>query len=474
MSEEKKPSLVREFSVYFIPTLLQIVVSPLSLYFYSRVLTREDYGVWGLISVTTGLLLIFSNWGLVNGMVRYLGEPNEDENRLIGTAYYGSLLSGLMIFLLFYSMSSLISLQILGSSGFRNILVLGTFSAIYGMASQASQNLLRMKRKATLYVLFETANLLLTCGLGIVFVYVLRFGLSGVFLSILAVQTCVSVLQWFYLHLRYAPRASWSCFRKLFAYGAPFTIIIIGTWVLDWSDRYILKFFVPLSDIGLYHVAYSYGMFTQALVTPFIVAVLPYLFDYHRNNEYAQKTGTLAFYYIVFYMGVVLVISMLAKPYFLILTPPQFHPAVHIASWISLGYAWRGLFNILCFCNTLTGNAKAQFVIELSAAALNIVLNLLLIPRFGLYGAVAATLTAWVLALAFLHNQRTMPIALPGKRAVQAFAVGLLCFGAIVVLNRYPFWPLGVVPVLVYFIFVHFKVQSLTPAFAHVRQRIFG
>lgn len=468
-------AFTKETVLYFIPTIVQILMSPISIYFYTHALTRSDYGIWGLISVTAGLMAIFSNWGLINGMVRFIGEPNEDRNKLIGTAYYGSLWAGLTVFGLFYFGSTFFTKIILGSLNYRYVFILGVSSVVFGLTFQTFQNLMRMERKPGVYASFEVAQSLCAMVAGIYFVYVLRLGILGVILSSLIVQIVFAIIQYYYLNTRYKLLFSWPYFKKLVFYGAPFTIIIIGTWVLDWSDRYILELFVSMSDLGLYTIAYSYGMVTQAFVTPFILAVLPYLFDYYRAGQYSQKTGDITLHYIVVYMGIVLILTILAKPYFLILTPEQFHPAIHIAPLISLCYAWRGLFNIFCFCNTLTGNAKVQFFIEVGAALLNIAVNFALIPFLGLYGAVVATLIAWLYMLIFgyIYNQKILPIVLPKKQIVQVVGIGLSCFGAITILNVYRFWYLGTFFFFLYVLFIHYKILSLTPVVNMLKEKLF-
>lgn len=460
-----KISFIKETAIYFMPLLVQAFIIPLSLFFYSKVLSPGDYGILGLITVTSALILIFSNWGLINGMIRFLGEPNEDKNKLIGTAYYGSLIAGLTIFSVFCFGSSFLARIILGSITYKDIFILGVSTVIFGMAFQSFQNFLRMQKMAVSYVTFEIANILCGFGLGVYFVYFLKLGIFGVVLATFIAQVILMIVQYLYFKSNYKFGFSWQYFKKLILYGAPFTIIIIGTWMLDSSDRYILKLFVSMNDLGIYNVAYSYGLLIQSFVSPFILAVLPYLFEFYRKGQYSEKTGSLALYYTIFYTGIILVATFLAKPYFLILTPSQFHFAVRIAPLISLCYAWRGLFNIFCFCNTLTGNAKAQFFIEISAAILNIVLNFVLIPFLGLYGAAYATIISWLwmLIFAFNYNQKILPINLPRRQIYQVLGFGLICYCGISVLNNYSVWPLGLLLLFLYALFIHHKIYSLTP-----------
>jgi O-antigen/teichoic acid export membrane protein len=459
-------SIVKDSLIYLIPTSISTLLTPLSLFFYTKILTPDDYGVIGLISVTAGLFLILSNWGLVNGLVRFY-EENEKGNldALAGTAYWGSCLSGLIFFIVYYVSSPLLSDKILGE-GFRHIYILGGFTILFNMAYQACQNLLRIQKKVYTYVIFDTVKITLSIFSGIFLVYCLKMGLYGFYLASLLVQGMMCVIQFAFLWKNYSLVFSRTYFKKMFRYGAPFVIIIIGGWLLDFSDRYILNLFVPLAELGIYSMAYSFGMYIQLLVTPFITAILPYLFQYHREGTYQSRTGQIAFHYIAIYMGIILILSWLVKPYFYFFAATNFHGAISLAPWITVAYAWRGLFNLFCFCNTLTGNAKMQFVIEISASVLNIILNFLLIPVIGVYGAVLSTIFAWLYMLFFAYwfNQSVMPLDLHVKKVGWILLAWLPCFAAILTLNQFSgTWLLGSAFLIGYGFFLHFYIHSLNP-----------
>lgn len=453
-------NLVRESALYFLPTLCQTLLAPATLFFYSRVLSREDFGVLGLVGVTTGLLSILANWGLVNGMVRFHGEPGQEPPRLLGTAFLGSLAAGSAVWLAAVLLSGPLADL---SGGGRPVVILGTSGVVASLAVQSWQNHLRMGRRAAAYARWEITTILGSGSLGILLAWGLGLGLPGAAAGPGLALLAAALLQYLRGVRPEGGRFDPAVFRRLVSYGAPFSVILVGAWALDWSDRYLLRLFVPLADLGIYHVGYGFGMYVQALVNPFVTAVLPHLFRYHREGTYREKAGRMALVYAAVYLGVALLFAFLARPYYLLLTPPHLHPAAAVAPWIALCYAWRGLFNIFCFPNTLSGDARSQFRIEIGAAVLNILLNLILIPRLGIAGAVASTLAAWVFQVgwAWRRNQRVMPIALPGGRMAGVLTAGILSFGCVVTLAGTSLWPVGILPVAAYLAAARLLVPDL-------------
>ena len=53
-------------------------------------------------------------------------------------------------------------------------------------------------------------------------------------------------------------------------------------FLIDSSDRYMLKIFLPLSEVGFYNIGYQIGLLMMIFVGGFTSAFPPY---YHKNNQ---------------------------------------------------------------------------------------------------------------------------------------------------------------------------------------------
>jgi O-antigen/teichoic acid export membrane protein len=179
-----------------------------------------------------------------------------------------------------------------------------------------------------------------------------------------------------------------------------FVIPLLGVGVLNWivnvGDRYILEYFHGASAVGIYSAAYGL-MSTPFLVLGGMVAryVYPFWYKYSAEKDVKSeeniKKYMLLTTVIISFLGVILV--MLFKDWLaLILLSRNYRGgAIKLMPWIAGGYAllivaWA--FDISAYAKKKTKVITISYCV---AAGVNILLNILLIPRIGALGAAIST-----------------------------------------------------------------------------------
>jgi O-antigen/teichoic acid export membrane protein len=110
--------------------------------------------------------------------------------------------------------------------------------------------------------------------------------------------------------------------------------------------------------------------------------------------------------------------------------------AAGVVTWTAVGVLFYGVYLLTSIGLNITGRTKYYPVTTAMGAAVNIALNFLLIPRFGMIGAAWANAAAYALqaALALGFSQRFYPVAYEyGRlsRAVGAALVGYIAARAL-------------------------------------------
>jgi O-antigen/teichoic acid export membrane protein len=240
--------------------------------------------------------------------------------------------------------------------------------------------------------------------------------------------------------------------RSHAAYGVPVAMSLILALVLATTDRFLLAAFLNQEAVGLYHAGYSLANRTLDVVFiwlgsaggPAMVMALerggrPALREAAR--EQAQLTLLLT---IPAAMGLALVAAPLSQ---LMIGGDLAAGAAHVTPWIALSGLLAGLtthyFHQAFTLGKRTALLTAAMVIP---AAANLILNVILIPRFGLDGALWATPISYGLGLAAsaLLGRRSMALPIPWLTLVQAAGAGL---AMALVVTRLP--ALGGLPELV-------------------------
>jgi O-antigen/teichoic acid export membrane protein len=216
-------------------------------------------------------------------------------------------------------------------------------------------------------------------------------------------------------------------------YGLPVALSLILALVLATTDRFLLAAFLSETAVGLYHAGYSLANRTLDVVFiwlgaaggPALIMALerggrPALKDAAREQAELMLLLTLPAA-----MGLALVAAPLSQ---LMIGGQLAAGAAHVTPWIALSGLLGGLttyyFHQAFTLGRRTGLLMAAMAIP---AAANLGLNLILIPRFGLDGALWATPISYGLGLAAsaFMGRRSMTLPVPWATLLQAGGASL-------------------------------------------------
>jgi len=216
-------------------------------------------------------------------------------------------------------------------------------------------------------------------------------------------------------------RLNWKYIRHALGFGIPLLPHELGAWAISMADRVFITRMVGLADTGVYTVGYQIGMLIGLMQSSFHLAWVPWLFSELKKDNAAAKLKIVKFTYI--YFGVILmsaVVLGLAAPWFLgVFLGKEFHGSTNFVLWIALGYAFDGMYKMVaCYIMYVQKTAMLGMMTGLTAL-INIILNYILISRYGAIGAAQATTLSFFVCfvLTWLASSRVyeMPYSLKAK-----------------------------------------------------------
>jgi len=227
--------------------------------------------------------------------------------------------------------------------------------------------------------------------------------------------------------------------KHYFAYGMPISISLILTYTLASGDMYIISALMGDASAGEYNAGYNLAnrsldmlfIWIGMAVTPLAVVAL--------EKEGLEKSRSLMKDYGAALLWITMPaatgIALVAEPAGFILGESVRAGAVKIMPLIAFAGVLNGLISYYAErAFTLSGHTKMFVWALIPPVIVNIVLNFLLIPTYGLMGAVYATVAAYALGLvmAIVIGRRYYPLPIPVKAFLQiSFACALM---AVVVL----------------------------------------
>lgn len=227
------------------------------------------------------------------------------------------------------------------------------------------------------------------------------------------------------------------------AYGYPIAASLALTTILASTDRFLLAAFLDEAAVGAYHASYSIANRTldvlflwlgtagqPAMVMALERGGLP------RLREAAREQAST---FLLVGLPAAVGVALVARPLSEVLIGEDLRIAASsVTPWIALSALLYGL-TAYYFGQAFTLGKRTGLLLPAMAipAAANVVLNLILIPRFGLLGAAWATTLSFGAGLigTLLIGRRVVALPLPWESLVRC---GVACAAMALVVSRLP------------------------------------
>jgi O-antigen/teichoic acid export membrane protein len=404
--------LLRQSTAYTIATFLDRAFAFLLVPLYTRFLTQGEYGDFSLLLAGTAVLWVAYDFGLSSAITRFLYDFDDEASQ---RRYLGSM----WLFMTLMGGGGTLLLTLVGAGPLSRIfkdipywpyVVLAMWAMWLQTAGIIPRILMRVREQSRRYVAVIAAQSSLLLVAVVVFVVVLRLGLLG---AVLAVFTEGLVVYVFYT--AYTLRNSsfafwWDRIARSLAFGFPVLFLEAGWWILDSADRLLLRHWTTAATVALYSVGYAIGRVLVSVSLSIDRAWTPFFFARVKDEDPEAKTmaSYAATYFTLAVAACGLVLVVFARAAVLVAGGPSYLPAARVTPLIVIACVIQGMFYVPSrglFQRKKTGSLP--YIIG-AGAATNLLLNLWLIPAYGMMGAAVATIAAYavVVGLTFAVSQR--------------------------------------------------------------------
>jgi len=426
-------SLGKSFTVYGLGDVATSIISFLLLPLYARFLTPEDYGAIGLLLSVEVVAKIVFRFGLDAAFMRLYFDCPDDRarQRLASTMFWFlAAVGGVVLVICQAGLPLLASAMGLTSyPGALRIMLVNTF--IIGFYF-IPFHVLRMTNRPTTFVALTTSRSAATLLARFALIIGFDLGVTGFVLADLIVSAVFTIvmLRWFTPLIRLV--FSRAVLEDALRFGLPRVPHGLLQQVMFVADRYVLRVFSVLSEVGLYQMGASFGMALKLVLNAFEYAWAPFYFQTMKAPD-AKATFRLVTTYGA--AGLTLLVAGLAAVGPEIVRwvmPPQFHGAARIVPWIGLAVGFHGVYLLTSIGLNITKATQYYPVATGAAAITSIVANLLLVPQFGSLGAAWANAAAYgvMASTAFVLSQRVYPIPLEWGRLARIGLAGTTAYVA--------------------------------------------
>lgn len=384
---DKGSKLIKNIFLMFTGNFVTKILSFFMVPFYTSVLSTDDYGVADLISTTVLLVLPIFSMLMEESVLRFALDNSKDNSQVFSIAMFLSTLG--------FAVAMIVSPIILLFDSLRNyywFVVLYYVSLwFYNIFSFYVRGLDKVAIATVASIIHTFAYLLIN----IVSLAVLKWGIYGYLLAIDISNIIASIFLFFYCKL-YKDLVS---FRKIdfklakdmLKYSIPMIPNYISGWLNGCLDRYILAFFCGNSAVGLYSVSHKIPTILNSLISIFSSAWRISSVDDFGSQESIKFFNRIYKIYGGFlFMGSSILI-LFTKLIATVLFAKDFFISWKITPWLLLANVICALALFFESIFTASKKTKKLFLAPMFAAICNLVLNIILIPKYSTIGAAIAT-----------------------------------------------------------------------------------
>lgn len=443
----KVRELSKNLAIYGTGDVAVSVINFLLLRFYTLYLSPEDYGVLAQLGAVEVIAKIVIRFGLDGSFMRFYYDYDDerDRQRMASTIFFFLLAVNAAL-----AIASIAGAPLVAGRLFKwdsqidadvrlmhvralQLMLLNTF--IIGFTF-IPFHFLRIQKRAREFSILTLARSVSTLVLRLIFVMGLGLGVMGVVAADLAVTAVLMLflLRWFAPLIR--PLFSRAMLRESLAFGLPRLPHAFAQQVMSVGDRFILTWLRPAADVardvGVYSMGVSFGLTQKLFLSAFEYAWAPFYYATAKEPDGRRVFAVVTTYAFALLALMTAGLSAIGADLLAVMIPPDYAPAAPVITWTAVGVLLQGVYLLTSIGLNLTKHTKYYPVSTIIAAGANVVLNIWLIPRFGIVGAAWANAAAYALQafVAYRFSQRFYPIDYEWGRLARVAAGAIVGYAA--------------------------------------------
>lgn len=417
----------KHLSYYTLASVLVTLASVVSFPLLTRLLTVEEYGVMNLVASALAILVGVAKLGLGNAALRFYSEVKAGKHGVDMNGYASTVVLGMSALGVFVTLAWLAATLLMPASWWSDPRVgpLMSFTSVLVLVrvlESALLNQVRAQEESRTLAVFGVVRRYL--GLAAIFgvLFFVSRDLWGFYGATVATEILGVAWIAVWLLRRFAvTRAGFNgkLFKAMLAFGIPMAGYELGAQVLAVGDRYVIQSLLGAQPLGIYVAAYNMCDYVKILaLSSFAAAAIPTysrLWEEHGVEETAAFLRRFLHVYVAAAAFVVALTAATGGQVLAVLASEKYRAGEAVVPWVIGGMALEGVVMVCGAGLYLTKRSKTIMALVAGAALLNVGLNLLWVPGWGIVGSALATLVSYAALLlsSMLLGRGTLPIALP-------------------------------------------------------------
>lgn len=395
---EELRRLLRNSGIYVVGIVISKALGFIMIPIYTRYLAPRDYGTLEILDLILYSTAIIAAMGINGAIFRFYSmyESERDKKEVVATAalYMTALavvVSGLIILF-----AVPIARATLGADSFAPLVRIMACVLLFSNMTEVPLSYWRAKEQQGTFFIASVSRTVVGAAALAIALAGFKAGVKGalyanLFTNALAGIGFSAVAMW-----DLPKRVVWVKLGQMLRYGLPLVPTSLASFILVYSDRFFLRHFGTLGEVGVYALGYKLAMVLPLVINvPFQLVWQWQQFELAKREDAQHIYARMGKYILLVSVFFGLGLSLLSKEVIEVLTPQSYWSAYRIVPLIALCYVFDAIRNVVISGMYLQKDTRHLAAVTVPVALLDLALNYLLISRFLAMGAAVATLVAY-------------------------------------------------------------------------------
>ena len=352
------------------------------------------YGELGLLEVTGAAFVSILGLALTQALYRWYYDKEflDRQKSMFFTLLVFLTVFLTVTFLIFSGFTYKLSYLIFGVDGFKELIDILLIASSLQILMQTISTLIQLQQKAVLFTISNTIVLIVQLFLTIYFIAYLNLGLYGIYYA-----QIISLCLFFVIVSPFTIKNIKAHFEvkmitNMLGYSAPWLLSNIAALVIGTSDRYFIRAFAEMSDLGLYQFGYKIANTLSVLVIASAqMSIFPIMFKKMNDPDADRFYSKIMTYFTFGLMFFVLFLNLYGLEIVKFLArKKEYWDSFSFIPYISLGLVFSMLKDLSSIPLQIKKKSFLISKIIIFSAVFCLLLNWLLIPFWGSKGAAIA------------------------------------------------------------------------------------
>ncbi len=430
-NNDKNKYLLKNTAIFAIGNAATKLITFLLIPLYTYKLTTAEYGTADLLFAICSFLDALFTLNIAEAIFRFSMDKDADNGKITKI--------GIVCFLgsVFLSIPAALCLKF--NPDTESLVIIFYFYLVSTSASHILLASMKGREKLKIFTTGNIINTFLTALFAILLLATFNMKLDGYFLSYILSNIITVIYVIMRGHILSEKKAKFD--KKLFLKMAKYSSVLIPTtfmwWIINSSDKVMVTNFISPSANGIYAISYKIpslltviaSIFNQAWVFSAVKQK-----DLEDNESYTNTVfNTLSS--IIFVTATILLAFI--KPIMSIIVAPEYYNAWQYVPFLIFGFIFMTMSTFISSSYNAHKDSKGMLFSGLTGAIINIILNAILIPPMGVFGAATATVISYITVFLYRYfdTKKYVKIHLNSRHLLSLIILFLACITVIAPIN---------------------------------------